>query len=154
MSRRTNICPVCRRPFAPHLVVHRPVRQRIVDVIANRPDGITRAELLDVVYGDDVHGGPDNPNTISVLIKHANADLASQGYRIEPTWRGRGARYRLVRIDEQHRSSMTAIDDIFRGYRAAEQRILTANRGGIAPDESGQEVLKGGPVSCRPVKQV
>jgi hypothetical protein len=78
--------------------VHGPVRQRIVDVIANRPDGITRAELLDVVYGDDVDGGPDNPNTIAVLIKYANAELAAQGYQIQPTWRGRGARYRITRI--------------------------------------------------------
>jgi hypothetical protein len=77
--------------------VHGPVRQRIVDVIADRPDGITRAELLNVVYGDDIDGGPDNPNTISVLIKHANAELAAQAYRIESTWRGPGARYRLAR---------------------------------------------------------
>jgi hypothetical protein len=31
-----------------------------------------------------------------VLVKNANAELAAQGYRIEPAWRGRGARYRLV----------------------------------------------------------
>ena len=49
--------------------------------IANRPYGITRGELLSLVYADDVDGGPD--------IKHANAELAAQGYRIEPTWRGR-----------------------------------------------------------------
>jgi hypothetical protein len=67
------------------------VRQRIVDVIADRPDGITRAELLEVVYAGDIDRGPDNPNTISVLIKHANAELVAQGYRIETTWRGRGA---------------------------------------------------------------
>ena len=98
MTRRLRLCPTCQRPFPPRLVVHGPVRQRIVDVIANRPDGITRAELLDVVYGDDVDGGPDNPNTIAVLIKYANAELAAQGYQIQPTWRGRGARYRITRI--------------------------------------------------------
>jgi hypothetical protein len=83
---------------SPRLVVHGPVRQRIVDVIANRPDGITRAELLDVVYGDDPNGGPDNPNTICVLINHANEELAAQGWHIAPARLGRGARYRLVRI--------------------------------------------------------
>ena len=97
MARRPHLCPTCQRPYPPRLVVHGPVRQRIVDAIANRPDGITRGELLDVVYADDVNGGPDNPNTISVLVKSANAELAAQGYRIEPTWRGRGARYRLTR---------------------------------------------------------
>jgi hypothetical protein len=74
------------------------VRQRIVDLIANRPDGITRGELLDLVYADDPGGGPDNPNTISVLIALANKQLADQGWHIEPAWLGRGARYRLVRI--------------------------------------------------------
>ena len=98
MSRRRRLCPTCHRPFPPRLVVHGPVRQRIIDAIANRPDGITRGELLSLVYADDVNGGPDNPNTISVLIKHANAELAAQGFRIAPTWLGRGARYRLVRI--------------------------------------------------------
>jgi hypothetical protein len=74
------------------------VRQRIVNLVADRPDGITRGELLDLVYADDPNGGPDNPNTISVLIKHANEELAAQGFRIEPAWLGPGARYRLVRV--------------------------------------------------------
>jgi hypothetical protein len=105
------------------------VRQRIVDAIANRPAGITRAELLDVVYADDVDGGPDNANTISVLIKRANAELAPQGYRIEPAWRGRGARYRLIKIDRgPSRSTMTAIDEILRGYCDAQSRILAKGR--------------------------
>jgi hypothetical protein len=99
------------------------VRQRIVDVIANRPDGVTRAELLDVVYADDVDGGPDNANTIAVLIKHANEDLKPQGFRIEPTWRGRGARYRLIRIEPQV-AATTTIDGILRGFHDAQSRIL------------------------------
>jgi hypothetical protein len=97
VTRRAHICPACRRPFPPRLAVHGPVRQAVVDAIANRPDGITRDELLDLVYSDDVYGGPNNPNVIAVLIKHANAELAAQGYRIESMWRGPGARYRLVR---------------------------------------------------------
>jgi hypothetical protein len=98
MNRRPHICPACRRPFPPLLVVHGPIRQRIVDIVGARLDGITRGELLDLVYADDPGGGPVNPNTISVLIKHANAELAEQGFRILPAWRGRGARYRLVRL--------------------------------------------------------
>jgi hypothetical protein len=78
--------------------VHGPIRQRIVDLVANRPDGITRSEILETVYADDIDGGPDSPNTVCVLIKRANEELATQGFRIEPTWLGRGARYRLVRV--------------------------------------------------------
>ena len=36
--------------------------------------------------------------TVSVLIKHANAELAAQGFRISPAWLGRGARYRLLKV--------------------------------------------------------
>jgi hypothetical protein len=109
------------------------VRQRIVDVIAGRPDGITRAELLDVVYGDDVDGGPENPNTVAVLIKHANAELAPRGYQIAPTWRGRGARYRLIEIQ-----STAAAGGPFARFMDAQQRILAAHSGGIAPGEPGK----------------
>jgi hypothetical protein len=72
MTRRAHICPACHRPFPPKLIVHGPARQRIVDLIANRPDRITRGEILATVYADDVDGGPLNPNTVSVLIKHDN----------------------------------------------------------------------------------
>ena len=98
MSRRPYLCPACHRPFPPRLAVHGPVRQRIVDLIANRPDGITRSEIIATVYADDPNGGPDNPNTICVLIKHADEELATQGWHIAPALLGRGARYRLVRI--------------------------------------------------------
>ena len=133
MTRRAHICPTCRRPFPPQLVVHGPVRQRIVDAIANRPDGITRAELLDVVYADDIDGGPENPNTVAVLIKYANAELAAQGYQIAPTWRGRGARYRLIEIQ-----SPAAAGNPFARFMDAQQRILAAHSGGIAPGEPGK----------------
>jgi hypothetical protein len=98
MNRRQHICPACRRPFPPPLIVHGPIRQRIVDIVGARPDGITLGELLDLVYAADPGGGPDFPNTISVTIHNANRELAPQGYRILPAWRGRGARYRLVRL--------------------------------------------------------
>jgi hypothetical protein len=98
MSRRPKLCPHCKRPYPPRLIVRGPVRQAIVNLIANRPDGITRGEIIAAVYATDIGGGPDNPNVISVLIKHANVELAAQGFRIEPAWRGRGARYRLVRV--------------------------------------------------------
>jgi hypothetical protein len=98
MSRRPHLCPTCQRPFPPSLVVHGPVRQRVVDLIANRPDGITRGELLSLVYAADPDGGPSTPNVISVLVKCANKELEAQGYRIAPAWLGRGARYRLVRL--------------------------------------------------------
>jgi hypothetical protein len=95
-NRRPDVCSQCHRPFPPALPVHGPVRQRIVDLIANRPDGITRAELLDLVYSADPDGGPENPNTISVLVKFANRDLAPLGFHIWASG-GPGSRYYLRR---------------------------------------------------------
>jgi hypothetical protein len=98
VKRRPQVCPQCQRPFAPRLFVHGPVRQRIVDIVSNRPDGITRRELLDLVYACDPGGGPSNENVVSVIIKSANAELAHYGYRIASMWRGRGAKYRLLKM--------------------------------------------------------
>jgi hypothetical protein len=97
VRNQLKICPQCRRPFPPALSVHGPVRQAIVNLIASRPDGITRHELMDSVYASDPNGGPENPNTISVLVKRANEDLASQGYRITSDG-GPGSRYHLRRL--------------------------------------------------------
>jgi hypothetical protein len=80
-------------------VVRGPVRQRIVDLVAGRPDGLTRRELIEFIYAADPNGGPNNENTISVTIRNANKELKEQGYYIAPAWRGRGARYRLFKID-------------------------------------------------------
>jgi len=102
MTRRPHVCPTCRRPFPPPLTVHGPVRQRVVNVIAGRPDGITRDEIMAAVYADDIDGGPDCPNVIPVLVRHANKELVPQGYQITVTWRGRGARYRLARIEQRN----------------------------------------------------
>lgn len=98
LARPLFSCPTCGRPYPPMLAVSGPVRQRIVDIIARHPDGITRQDLMGLVYADDPNGGPEHPRIITVLINRANRQLAGQGYVIKPTWLGRGARYRLVPI--------------------------------------------------------
>jgi hypothetical protein len=98
MSRRPEICPRCHRPFAPRLVVSGPVRRRLVEIVANYPDGIGLRELVDLVY-DDPSGGPlTAQRSLNVIAHHANKQLAKQGYQIKSTWRGRGARYQLVKV--------------------------------------------------------
>jgi hypothetical protein len=75
------------------------VRQRLVDIVTNRPDGMAIGELVDAVYADDPDGGPVTaPRSVNVMIHKANKQLRSQGYQIKPTWLGRGARYHLVRV--------------------------------------------------------
>jgi hypothetical protein len=98
--RRANICPACRRPFPPPLVVTGSVRQRLVNIVSSRPDGIAIGDLVDAVYADDPDGRPVTaPRSVNVMIHKANAQLAAQGYQIKSMWLGRGPRYRIVKID-------------------------------------------------------
>ena len=98
MERRPAVCECCGRPFPPELPVGGSVRQRLVDIIANRPDGVTRAELMDCLYAADPNGGPDYPNTISVLVHFANEKLFRLGYRIKGSG-GPGSRYFLEKLN-------------------------------------------------------
>ena len=97
MSRRRHLCPTCHRPFPPPLVVTGPLRQRMVNILANRPDGLTINNLVDLVYADDPNGGPlTAPRSLNVMAHKANKQLRAQGYQIKSMWMGRGAIYRLV----------------------------------------------------------
>jgi len=60
------------------------VRQRIVDFIVEHPDGVSCQKLIDLVYGDDAEGGPDNArHTVSTIIGMINKILAPRGWEIE-----------------------------------------------------------------------
>jgi hypothetical protein len=96
----TKQCPCCGRPYpvshpTTQLFVGGFIRQRIVNFIAERPEGVERAELMDHVYAGTREGGPPTAsNVISVLIHEANRRLAPQGYRIASSG-GHGSRYYL-----------------------------------------------------------
>jgi hypothetical protein len=87
-------CPCCGRPYPPRLVVSGHIRQRIVNIVASRPDGIPTADLHSLVYAHCPNGGPSLRN-IAAVVHYANKQLRPQGYEIYPTSRGRGARYAL-----------------------------------------------------------
>jgi hypothetical protein len=71
----------------------------MVDILCNRPDGILIQDLAGLVYADDPNGGPlTATRSLNVLAHHANKQLRAQGYQIESSWLGRGARYRIVRL--------------------------------------------------------
>lgn len=93
----TDTCPHCHRPYAPVLYVTGPVRRRIVDYIAGRPDGITIGELAELVYADRPQEPSWAANAIKGTVFYANKQLLPQGYRIKSSM-GPGARYRLERV--------------------------------------------------------
>jgi hypothetical protein len=94
------------------LLVSGPVRQRVVNLVASRPDGIPTAELHSLVYATDPNGGPSLNNIVAV-VHYANKQLRPQGYEIYPTSRGRGARYALRVFDaDAKRQPARAIDHL------------------------------------------
>lgn len=94
-------CPQCGQiipPANPFLAgFHRhPVKAAIYDVIALRPDGVTRAEVMDHVYRSRQDGGPLCGKTIvSVHIGQMNKKLERLGLCIRSSM-GHGAVYRLI----------------------------------------------------------
>jgi hypothetical protein len=99
MTRRLRLCPACQRPLPEALIVTGPRRQRLVNILADRPDGVPVRDLVDLVYADDPNGGPlTAQRSLNVIAHRANIQLRPQGYQIKSMWLGRGARYRLTRI--------------------------------------------------------
>jgi hypothetical protein len=95
-----SVCPTCSRPYPPRLKVNGPVRQRVVEIVANRPDGIPIRELCNLTYADDPNGGPlTAQRSINVIVHRANDQLRQQGYQIRARWRGRGSFYELIKIN-------------------------------------------------------
>jgi hypothetical protein len=85
-------CPTCKRPFAPELRMTGRERRRLVDIVAARPEGVTRSELAELLYADRIVDAPETLNAISMLVMLANRQLKPQGYRIENSARLRGTK--------------------------------------------------------------
>lgn len=98
----TQCCPTCGRPYPPKFDnLYGPVTERIVEVINRRP-GIGMPELADAVYADRLGGGPDNAaGCIAVLIYKIRQRIKPQGYTILSNPRGPGARYSIVKIENE-----------------------------------------------------
>jgi len=95
------LCPQCGRPYPCEppatLPVTGPVRRALVNIIASRPDGITRDEIMDRLYANSPDA-PEGPASVHVLVHLANKQLKRNGLKIWAS-RGPGARYYLGRIE-------------------------------------------------------
>ena len=91
-------CPHCHRPYAPALQVNGPMRRRVVDLIASRPDGIGINEIASLVYANRPNDEPDwAANSLKTCVWWANKQLRPQGYQIKSSM-GPGAVYRLEKL--------------------------------------------------------
>lgn len=106
-------CPCCGGPMASQAPVEAlsqaPVpnqQRRILDALASAyPNDVTKAQLIDALYWDDIDGGPDDPsNVIGQQICRLRPVLASYGWTIPTAKGGRGSygRYRLMPLEKAH----------------------------------------------------
>jgi DNA-binding winged helix-turn-helix (wHTH) protein len=94
MNMRMMTCPHCRQRLSGVRfgVQLGPIQLRIIDAITRAaPDGISRTDLVDLIYGDR----PVVRQTISVHIRQINIALGARDeFQIIST-RGHHARYRI-----------------------------------------------------------
>jgi hypothetical protein len=50
----------------PDLHATGPRRRHLIEIIAKRPEGISRIDLMNILYADDEAGGPDCAGTVSM----------------------------------------------------------------------------------------
>lgn len=94
----TQRCPCCKQIIPPaRLFLGQPIKRRIYEFIAAHPEGVDRRRIIENVYADDINGGPEFANVISVHIKKMRPVLKDIGLTIS-SMRGRGSVYRLVEI--------------------------------------------------------
>lgn len=93
---KVDRCECCGQIIPPKLMFEgKPIPQRIYDYIAAHPEGVTRAEIIDHVYCDDIDGGPECRSVISVHLNRMRPTLKAYGLNISTAW-GPGAKYRLM----------------------------------------------------------
>lgn len=67
----------------------------LFNAVAERPYGVTSAELVDILYGHRRDGGPEwAANSISVILHRLNKKIAVLGLRIRG-WGGPGSKFHL-----------------------------------------------------------
>lgn len=92
-------CPCCQQIIPPtRMFEGKPVKQRIYDFIAKHPEGVTRDQILGSVWADDINGGPEFGNIVSVHVEKMRPVLKQHGLTITAALcgRGGGGLYRLV----------------------------------------------------------
>jgi DNA-binding response OmpR family regulator len=96
-------CPCCQQIIPPARIFETaPVKQRIYEFIARHPEGVTRDQILGSVWADDIDGGPEFGNIVSVHVEKMRPVLKRHGLTITAarSGRGGGGRYRLVEAAE------------------------------------------------------
>lgn len=92
-------CDHCGQIIPPkvHALDNARVKKAIYEFIARNPQGVSRGQIMDSVYADNIDGGPEFGTVISVHVAGINKLLAPEGVKIHST-RGPHALYRVVAL--------------------------------------------------------
>jgi hypothetical protein len=88
-----STCPVCGQPLVPAGLILTPLKQRILDIVRQRP-GISAEELRTALWSHDPAGGPEDRKVLHVHVHQLNRLLAPLGIVIRGS---RSAGYRIRR---------------------------------------------------------
>ena len=102
MSPALVKCPCCgsMTPVTPEVVRMRlpGIKRRIYDIVRQRhPMGISAKLLTELVYADDLNGGPESTNCVHVHVGHINKIIVDYGWQIKAR-RGASDGYKLVKL--------------------------------------------------------
>lgn len=99
---RVKVCECCGHPMPSDSVYHdlTSMQGRMFAAIYEAGQaGIRRAELMEILYGDDPNGGPTEENIINVQRKLMTPALEKHGLKIVST-RGHGALWWVIRAEQ------------------------------------------------------
>lgn len=108
MKQRFKVCPKCGFPVVNDELawLFRGKQRRIYETVAAAGTyGIARERLVEMIYADEINGGPDDPcSSVTVTISQVlNPRLAPHGLKIK-AGSGSGANpYRLVTLPRASR---------------------------------------------------
>ena len=94
-----KVCECCGHPVPEFNTLRglTPMQQKILDVVERAgAAGISRREIMDIVYRDDENGGPASPNVMNVQKTKMQAVLQNHGLKIT----SEGGHYSLWRLEK------------------------------------------------------
>jgi hypothetical protein len=97
---KATSCKCCGHPIVSDEIsaALTPLQRRIFNVVKNAGTaGIRGKDVMDIVYADDINGGPDNTNIIAVVASQANRRLVRFGVKISGR-RGPGGGLKLEKL--------------------------------------------------------
>lgn len=84
------VCKCCGHPIVsddPIIAILTPLQRRIYNMVkAAGAAGIGASTIMERIYANDINGGPDSSNVVSVVVNQMNRRLASFNLKIK----GRG----------------------------------------------------------------